>query len=326
MLDDTEKIRDLLLAKYESLHEIDTQAMETASKAGKPKPPPRPNKPVFLSSKFDGSTPSTSVPTSFGSSSSSSSVPATPAASSVTQSSPSLSHSGLSGSFAAMSISMSPPFQPSFPPPTSLPGYRPLQPIAYNAASPMGQPIITSNVSATAAIFPNGSLPMPYTAQPTYALPPSLPLPSNSMSGSMSGPISGPISGPMPGSQSNYSTPVPSPVPVPAPRPAHTLAPPISAPAALPNGNSKPNTLQGSTSPSLGAQAPSPSSSSVSAIETPKTTQPLKINPQNVLNYMRQDKPPKLLLIDVRRQVQYSNAKIKSQSIVNIEPLALRDG
>lgn len=321
MLDDTEKIKELLLAKYESLHDIDTQAMEAASKAGKPKPPPRPNKPVFLSSKFDGSTPSTSVPTSFGASSSSS-VPTTPATSYVTQSSPSLSHSGLLGSFAAMSISMSPPLQPSFPPPTSLPGYRPLQPTAYNAASPMGQPIITSNVSATAAIFPNGSATVPYTAQSAYALPPPIPMPSNSMSGS----ISGSMSGPMPGSQSNYSTPVPSPIPVPAPRPAHTLAPPISAPAALPNGDSKPNTLQGSISPSPGAQAPSPSSSSVPVTETPKTTQPLKINPQNMLNYMRQEKPPKLLLIDVRRQVQYSNAKIKSQSIVNIEPLALRDG
>ncbi|KAF9320695.1 ubiquitin-specific protease doa4 [Podila horticola] len=41
---------------------------------------------------------------------------------------------------------------------------------------------------------------------------------------------------------------------------------------------------------------------------------------------MRQDKPPKLLLIDVRMQVQYRSARIKSQSIVNIEPLALRDG
>ncbi|KFH69872.1 hypothetical protein MVEG_04676 [Podila verticillata NRRL 6337] len=317
MLDDTEKIKELLLAKYESLHDIDTQAMEAASKAGKPKPPPRPNKPVFLSSKFDGSTPSTSVPTSFGSSSSSS-APATPAASYLTQTSPSLSDSGLSGAFAAMSISRSPPLQPSFPPPTSLPGYRPLQPTAYNAASPMGQPIITSNVSATSAIFPNGSTTAPYMAQSAYALPPPIPMPSNSMSGSMSGPI--------PGSQSNYLTPAPSPIPIPAPRPAHTLAPPISAPAALPNGDSKPNTLQDSISPSPGAQAPSPSSSSASVTETPKTTQPLKINPQNVLNYMRQEKPPKLLLIDVRRQVQYSNAKIKSQSIVNIEPLALRDG
>ncbi|KAF9320694.1 hypothetical protein BG003_005145 [Podila horticola] len=82
MLDDTEKIKELLLAKYESVHEIDTQAIEAASKAGKPKPPPRPHKPVFLSSKFDGTTPPTAIPTSFGSSSSSS-ASATPATSST---------------------------------------------------------------------------------------------------------------------------------------------------------------------------------------------------------------------------------------------------
>ncbi|KAG0092745.1 ubiquitin-specific protease doa4 [Podila epicladia] len=315
MLDDTEKIKELLLAKYESVHEIDTQAIEAASKAGKPKPPPRPHKPVFLSSKFDGTIPVTAVPTSFGSSSSSS-APVTPATSYVDQSSPSLNQSGLIGSFAAMSTSTSTPrpSQISYPPPTSLPGYRPLEPTAYNAASPMGQSTVTSNVSATVAIFPNGSS---HTALVSSSLPPPLPMPSNAMSG-------------MSGSQSGYSTPVPSPIPVPAPRPAHTLAPPISAPAALPNGDSKLNTIQASISaPSSGespSSAPSVASSAPAATETPRVTQPLKISPQKVLSYMRQDKPPKLLLIDVRMQVQYRSARIKSQSIVNIEPLALRDG
>ncbi|KAG0028135.1 ubiquitin-specific protease doa4 [Podila clonocystis] len=314
MLDDTEKIKELLLAKYESVHEIDTQAIEAASKAGKPKPPPRPHKPVFLSSKFDGTTPSTTVPTSFGSSSSSS-TPAAPAAPYVAQSSPSMDQTGLLGSFASMSISTSTPplSQASYPPPTSLPGYRPLQPTAYNATSSIGQPIVTTNVSATAAIFPNGSS---HTALLSSSLPPPLPMPSNSMSG-------------MSGSQSSYSTPVPSPIPVPAPRPAHTLAPPISSPASLPNGDSKLNTIKANTSAPSSGESPSPAPSAVSsapATEASRVTQPLKISPQKVLSYMRQDKPPKLLLIDVRMQVQYRSARIKSQSIVNIEPLALRDG
>ncbi|KAH7049928.1 hypothetical protein BKA57DRAFT_393347 [Linnemannia elongata] len=53
---------------------------------------------------------------------------------------------------------------------------------------------------------------------------------------------------------------------------------------------------------------------------------PLSIKPQRLLDYFRQPKPPSLLLIDVRMQVQYRSAKIKTKSIVNVEPLALRDG
>ncbi|KAK3839771.1 MAG: hypothetical protein J3R72DRAFT_370139 [Linnemannia gamsii] len=53
---------------------------------------------------------------------------------------------------------------------------------------------------------------------------------------------------------------------------------------------------------------------------------PLSLKPQRLLEYFRQPKPPSILLIDVRMQIQYENAKIKSKSIVNIEPLALRDG
>ncbi|KAG0343335.1 ubiquitin-specific protease doa4 [Podila humilis] len=317
-LDNSEKIKDLLQAKYESLHNIDMQAMQAASNAGKPKPPPRPTKPEFLSaSRFDGQAPVSSPPTSNNAiASSSSSAPTTPLPSYEAPSSPNMGPSGLSGSFAAMSIAMptnTPPLnsQTSYPPPpTSLPGYRPLLPTAYNA---------TTNVSATSAIF--GSLQGQHPIQSTLS---ALPPPPAKSSSSMQNPVS------------TYSSNASSVIPVPAPRPAHTFAPPTSSPAALANSDSQrqqPNETpsQSSTSAASSVQSPSPTPSSVTSSaptssEAQKPTQPLEIKPQNVLNYLRQDNPPKLLFLDVRRQIQYASAKIKAPFIVNIDPLALRPG
>ncbi|KAK3807841.1 MAG: hypothetical protein J3Q66DRAFT_289072, partial [Benniella sp.] len=50
LFSDTEKIKVLLLEKYQMLQEVETLALETAAKANRPKPPPLPSKPTFLSS------------------------------------------------------------------------------------------------------------------------------------------------------------------------------------------------------------------------------------------------------------------------------------
>jgi ubiquitin carboxyl-terminal hydrolase 8 len=87
--------------------------------------------------------------------------------------------------------------------------------------------------------------------------------------------------------------------------------------------------LSGSGDPKAPPQAPTQPNASTTpaAVSTNGEYQiPLSIKPQRLLDYFRQPKPPSLLLIDVRMQVQYKSAKIKTKSIVNIEPLALRDG
>ncbi|KAG0234178.1 ubiquitin-specific protease doa4 [Mortierella sp. GBA43] len=45
----TERIKELLQEKYEQIREIEASALETAAKADRPKPPPLPNKPSYLS-------------------------------------------------------------------------------------------------------------------------------------------------------------------------------------------------------------------------------------------------------------------------------------
>lgn len=257
-------------------------ALAAAAKAGRPNPPPLPNKPKFLSaSQHDGQAPITAASAFANASSSAPPTPSFGHLSAVPPLTPPISFpNSLQGQFNALSLS--PSGASSNPPTTSLASYKPLQPTMYGSSpQPSSEPFRPQPTSIP--MNPN---------QGTTAMPSTTPLVPFS---------AGPIpfthpSGLVPFSQATTS-------PDPVPRIALTPVPPASAPAAMPSGS-----VDSKPPPQASAQMP------------------LSIKPQRLLDYFRQPKPPSLLLIDVRMQVQYKSAKIKTKSIVNVEPLALRDG
>ncbi|KAF9901611.1 ubiquitin-specific protease doa4 [Linnemannia zychae] len=300
LISDTEKIKELLLAKYESIQEIEASALAAAAKAGRPKPPPLPSKPKFLSSsQHDGQAPITAA-SAF--TNSSSSAPATPSFSHLSAVPPLTPPNSfpnqmgsLQGQFNALSLSSN--GSPSIPPPTSLASYKPLQPTVYGSSpQPLSEPFkpqptsFSMTFSQGPTALPSAAAPVPFSAGP---------IPFTQSSGSVP-----------------YSQMTTSPIPV--PRTALTPVPPASAPAVIPSGSVD-------SKPSVSTTATSNTSAGTSN-SNGKYTSPLSIKPQRLLDYFKQPKPPSVLLIDVRMQVQYENAKIKSKTIVNIEPLALRDG
>ncbi|KAG0065974.1 ubiquitin-specific protease doa4 [Linnemannia elongata] len=299
LISDTEKIRELLQAKFESIQDIEASALAAAAKAGRPKPPPLPSKPKFLSSsQHDGQAPITAA-SAFANASSS--TPPTSLASHLSAvpppTPPNSFPNSLQGQFNALSFSSS--GAPSILPTTSLASYKPLQPTMY------------------------GSSPQP-SSEPFKPQPTSIPM--NSIQGTAAMPSTTPLvpfsAGPIPFTQPSGSVPYSQTTtsPVPVPRTALIPIPPASAPAAMPSGgtDSKPP-------PPTSTQS-NASTSSTAANTNGEYQIPLSIKPQRLLDYFRQPKPPSLLLIDVRMQVQYRSAKIKTKSIVNVEPLALRDG
>ncbi|KAF9127736.1 ubiquitin-specific protease doa4 [Mortierella sp. 14UC] len=300
LISDTEKIRELLLAKYESIQDIEASALAAAAKAGRPKPPPLPNKPKFLSSsQHDGQAPITAA-SAF--TNSSSSVPATPSfghLSAVPPPTPPNSFPNqmelLQGQVNALSYSSG--GSSSIPPPASLASYKPLQPTVYGSSpQPLSEPF-KAQPTSNPMTFGQGPTAMPSTTAPV--------------------PFSaGPIPFTQPSGSVPYSQMTTSPVLV--PRTAFTPVPPASAPAVMPPG---------SVDSKLPISAAATSNASVgTSSSNGEYKSPLSIKPQRLLDYFKQPKPPSVLLIDVRMQVQYENAKIKSKTIVNIEPLALRDG
>ncbi|KAG0284703.1 ubiquitin-specific protease doa4 [Linnemannia gamsii] len=248
LFSDTEKIKELLQAKYESIQDIEALALAAAAKAGKPKPPPRPNKPKFLSaSQHDGLAPITAA-SAFANSSSS--APPTP----------------LPTMYGSSSQPSSEPFRPQ---PTSIP----MNPNQGTTALPSTTPLVPFSAGPIPFNHPSGSVPFFQATSP-----------------------------------------------VPVPRTVLTPAPPASAPAAMPSGG-------------VDSKPPPQTSTQSNASATPTVANTngeyqfsLSIKPQRLLDYFRQPNPPSLLLIDVRMQVQYKSAKIKAKSMVNVEPLALRDG
>ncbi|KAG0303944.1 ubiquitin-specific protease doa4, partial [Linnemannia gamsii] len=299
LISDTEKIRELLQAKYESIQNIEASALATAAKAGRPKPPPLPNKPKFLSSsQHDGHAPITAASAFANASSSAPPTPFVGHLSAVPPLTPPNSFpNSLQGQFNALSFSSS--GTSPIPPTTSLASYKPLQPTMYGSSpQPSSEPfrpqptLMPMNPNQGTTAIPSTTPLIPFSAGP---------IPFTHPSGSV------------PPSQSTTS-------PVPVPRTVLTPVPPASAPAAM---------LSGSGDPKAPPQAPTQPNASTTpaAVSTNGEYQiPLSIKPQRLLDYFRQPKPPSLLLIDVRMQVQYKSAKIKTKSIVNIEPLALRDG
>ncbi|KAG0254701.1 ubiquitin-specific protease doa4 [Mortierella polycephala] len=300
LISDTEKIRELLTAKYESIQETEASALATAAKAGRPKPPPRPNKPEFLSSsRYDGQAP---IATSSPKMQSFLSAPATTTAPSMAypttapqqSTSPLSQMEALQGSKVSMSF-QSPSGPVLIPPSVGLSSYRPLQPTAYGASPSLPstfQPSTTlaATMATVSPVLVPTLIPTPATAPNIAGL----------------------------GSQ-------PSPSPVPAPRPVYTVIPPASTPTAMTNGsNSDTNADQGLKP--LRPQSAQSATTASSGDSADTYRFPLSIKPQSILNYMRQQNGPSLLLLDIRMQVQYKSAKIKAKSIVNIEPLALRDG
>ncbi|KAF9101438.1 ubiquitin-specific protease doa4 [Mortierella sp. GBA35] len=303
LISDTEKIRDLLTAKYESMQDIEAAALAAAAKATRPRPPPRPVKPGFLSSsQHDGQAPIAATSTFANASSSAPATPSVSHLSAVPSSTPPNSSpnqmSSLQGQFNAFSFSSN--GSSPIPPPTSLASYRPLQPTIYGSSpQPPSEPF---KPQAT-------SIPM-------------IPIPG--MTATYSTPAPVPFSaGPIPYTQSSGSVPFSqmSTSPVPAPRPSASLpVPPASAPSAMPSGSveSKP--------PASTSSQSNESTTSTAATSNGEYRTPLSIKAQRLLDYFQQPNPPALLLLDVRAQVQYKSAKIKTKSIVNIEPVALRDG
>ncbi|KAF9137336.1 ubiquitin-specific protease doa4 [Mortierella sp. GBA39] len=299
LISDTEKIRELLQAKYESIQDIEALALAAAAKASQSKPPAIPSKPKFLSSfQYDGQAPITAA-SAFANASSS--APPTHLVGHLSAvpppTTPNSFLNSLQGQFNALSFSSS--GASSIPPTTSLASYKPLQPTMYGSSPhPSSEPFKPQPIS----------IPM-NTTQGTAAMPSTTPLVPFSV---------GAVPFTLPSGSVPFSQTATSPVPV--PRTALTPIPPASAPAAMLSGitDSKPP-------PSTSTQ------SNASTVSTAANTNgeyrgPLSIKPQRLLDYFLQPKPPSLLFIDVRMQVQYKSAKIKTKSIVNVEPLALRDG
>ncbi|KAI1320905.1 ubiquitin-specific protease doa4 [Mortierella claussenii] len=303
LFSDTEKIKDLLLAKYQSIQDIEASALATAAKAGRPKPPPRPSKPEFLSSsRYDGQAPIADTSPHMGPAFSASTTPASSFSSTLPQqtavSSYPVSMPNLQASIGSMS--MTPPKgMASAPPPTSLASYRPLQPTTYGAPSSSSSPVFQPSTISPTNMYTNTSGP----ASTTY--------PTN---GQAIPPTSG----------AGYSSLIPS-RPVPMPRTAHAVMPPASAPAAIPNGKISDIMASSDTAPQ-GSSNTTTTTSRNNENNGGKYPFPLSIKPQRLLDYMRQQNSPSLLLIDVRMQVQYKDARVKAPAIVNIEPPALRDG
>ncbi|KAF9113243.1 ubiquitin-specific protease doa4 [Mortierella sp. AM989] len=288
---DTEKIKDLLLAKYESIQEVEASALAAAAKAGRPKPPPRPSKPEFLSSsRYDGQT-SIAAPSILVNSSQS--APITSSAANFSTVSQNNTFNQNPTSIGAFQLSMGSMSITSTPlPSTSLASYRPLQPTIHGATTPLS----------------------------TVSLPSAMPLPGTSMS-------SGPTISSTPANLSSMpitlgSGQLPQLSASPAPIPMNKS--PVSAPIAIPNGITK--DIRGSSSPTpLSTNVHS--GASINGDNSGKSyTYPTSIKPQRLLEYMKQDNSPSLLLLDVRMQVQYKDARIKSPAVVNIEPPTLRDG
>ncbi|KAF9170063.1 ubiquitin-specific protease doa4 [Mortierella sp. AD011] len=295
LLPDTEKIKELLLAKYESIQDTEASALATAAKAGRPKPPPRPTKPEFLSSsRYDGQTPITAASTQANSSLPAPITPPTVYLSTVSQPltfNQNSTPGGLQGSIGLTSVIPSNNMSTG-PTSTSLASYLPLQPTIYGATTP-----------PTSAFQPN------VTPMPTNGISsgPSVSTMSANLNSTSTASGSGPLS-----QSSLNSAPIP------------TFNSPTPTSAVMANGN----TREAGRSPSA---APSPSTSTQSSVSigsdnTSPYPYPVSIKPQRLLQYMRQPNSPSLLLIDVRMQVQYKDARIKSSAIVNIEPPALRDG
>ncbi|KAF8937450.1 ubiquitin-specific protease doa4 [Haplosporangium gracile] len=299
LISDTEKIRDLLQAKYESIQVTEASALAAAAKASRPKPPPLPNKPKFLSSsQHDGQAPFTAASAFANASSSAPPMPLVGHLSAAPPPTPPNSFpNSLQGQFNGLSFSLS--GTSSIPPTTSLASYKPLQPTMYGSSSqPLSEPFYPQPTS-----IPMNSI------QGTAVMPSTTPLIPFS---------AGPIPFTQPSASSSFSQATTSPVPV--PRTALTPVSPASAPATMPFGGTD-------SKPPPPASAQSNTSTTSTATNTNGEYKiPLSIKPQRLLDYFRQPKPPSLLLIDVRMQVQYKSAKIKTRSIVNVEPLALRDG
>ncbi|KAG0228549.1 ubiquitin-specific protease doa4 [Actinomortierella wolfii] len=288
-----EAMKETLLAKYRTMQEIDAEALETAAKGGKPKPPPRPSKPAFLSSnKYDGQSSAPVAPK----------VIALPTSPPNTEPS-SRSSTSLSGKIHSAPIpivssainnnypSSSSPSVPSsivgtFPTPGSsplLPSMTPLQPASYNLSSQNGL------ASHPALVAPSSSSQIP-------ALP-----------GSVTA-----------GFPNVGAYPLP---------PQPQLQPPLSRRSPAPDsvggaqiGNDQRRNSTSSTN----------SSSVVSSQRKPvpdsEYKYPVSIKPQRLRDYLCQVNPPRILFLDVRTQAQYDNARIKTPFIINIEPIALRDG
>ncbi|KAF9921285.1 ubiquitin-specific protease doa4 [Linnemannia zychae] len=296
MMDDTERIRELLQAKYESIQDIEASALAAAAKASRPKPPAVPNKPKFLSSsQHDGQSPITGATAYINSSLS---VPVTPSVGHLSESLPTPPSSfpnqtsSLQEQFNGLSFSSS--SSPSIMPSTTLASYKPLQPTIYGTSQPQSEPFKPQSTTIPANIRQGTPIMPPNTTVPFSAV--SIPLTQTSGSG--------------PYLQNNSS-------PIPVPRTAFTSIPPTSAPVVIPSGTANPKQPP-MTQPNAGSTTNNTASGEYRI--------PLSIKPQQLFDYFRQVNPPSLLLLDVRMQVQYKSAKIKTKSIVNIEPLALRDG
>ncbi|KAG0002586.1 ubiquitin-specific protease doa4, partial [Modicella reniformis] len=304
LFSDTEKIKKMLLERYEKIQEIEASALETAAKASRPKPPPRPNKPDFLSaSRHDGQVPIVTPIAALSPPMSLSSLgPAAPSAGH----SPTVPQStlpnftpvsvevflGSQGSQATMSSTPLNSTTSSGPPPTSLASFRPLLPTPFSFSS-VPAPALQPNTAPLATIPGISSSPRSLPLLPSSA------------------PIYGVVSN---GSiTSTYSVPAP-----------HPSVPPASAPAVIANGGgsgirSGPGSSSSHTT-SLQSAAPA----SISG-EKDTYPYPLSIKSQKLLEFMTKPGGPSLLLIDARMQSQYSHARVNAPSIINIEPIALRN-
>ncbi|KAF9973528.1 ubiquitin-specific protease doa4 [Actinomortierella ambigua] len=293
VLPKVEAMKQSLEAEYRLMQEVEAEALETAAKVGKPKPPPRPSKPAFLSSNnFDRSSPAVGAnahtpPTAPAVITLPTSPPNSEPASQ--RSSPGKMHS------APISVTSSAANEPS----TTLLS-APLMPVNTmpgSLATPMTSPSLPSMIPLQPATS-YGMLPIQNGVNP----------PQPSMPAFPSRPLLQPASQP-PTSSSPLSSARRSPAPD-----SKGLAN-----GQPPGGDDPRRNSTSSTASSLGATA-------TSAVSTPPKITPESISADKLKKYMCQVNPPRILILDIRSQALYDNARIKTTFIINIDPIALRDG
>ncbi|KAF9429781.1 ubiquitin-specific protease doa4 [Entomortierella beljakovae] len=304
IMKETEDIKELLTAKYKSIQEVEAGALATAAKGARSKPPPPPTKPDHLSSsRHNGVAPLVAPIHPTTSSIQSTSIPSTSIPSSASYMS-NLSQPINSQFMTSAGMIQAPMASLSMSSngiqPTSLASYQSLQPTAYSVTSPL--------LSAV----PPKMAPLPYN-MPSSA-PTSTSFQRNPSPINFTTPVSGEL----------LSSSIPS-AGFKSPSPSPHLSNGI-AQAAMINSNmpSPSNSIQSTTSVQSTTN-PTPANTA-GCDRDGKYMFPLSIKPQKLLAYMKQEKGPSILLIDIRMQVQYADARIKSLSVVNIEPPALRDG
>ncbi|KAF9163646.1 ubiquitin-specific protease doa4 [Actinomortierella ambigua] len=299
ILPKVESMKIELEAEYRAMQEIEAEALETAAKVSKPQPPPRPSKPAFLSSgNFDKPSPATAgVPNAH-------TPPTAPAVITLPTSPP----------------DSNPASQRSSP---DLSGNMYSEPLPTTSAAIIGNhPNLTTITSVPLSSAPlmstsliQGSLTTPAASPPPPSMIPLRPTTSPGMPLNQNGHVLSHLNMPTATSSSQLLVSTSQPQASPAPPVPARRSPAPDSRAGV-NGLASNNSRRNSTSSSI--------LSSTSSSGT--KVAPISITAERLKQYMCQVDPPRILFFDIRAQAQFDSARIRTPFIINIEPIALRDG